>query len=82
LLVPSDTSGRAEIDSVALMHSFPKRLALLLDSTRLQQIVIFSHHDGSMFVLGPDTLRFKRAAMAVSLGFQIYPNRNRLSATL
>jgi hypothetical protein len=54
------------LDAVALMHSFFKRLALLLDSTRLQQIVIFSHHNASMSLLRPDALGEERAAMAMS----------------
>ena len=54
------------LDAVALMHSFFERLALLLDSTRLQQIVIFSHDNGSMPLLRPDALGDERAAMAMS----------------
>ena len=54
------------LDAVALMHSFFKRLALLLDATRLQQIVIFSHHNASMSLLRPDALGEQRAAMAMS----------------
>ena len=54
------------LDAVALMHSFFKRLALLLDSTRLQQIVIFSHHNGTMSLLRPDALGDERATMAMS----------------
>ena len=54
------------LDAVALMHSFFKRIALLLDSTRLQQIVIFSHHNGAMSLLRPDALGDERAAMAMS----------------
>ena len=44
------------LDAVALMHSFFKPLALLFDSTRLQQMVIFSHHNGAMSLLRPDAL--------------------------
>jgi hypothetical protein len=38
----------------------------LLDATRLQQIVIFSYHNGSMSLLRPNALGEERAAMAVS----------------
>src|SRR5260370_4533194 len=48
------------------MHSFFKPLALLVDSTRLQQIVIFSDYNGSMSLLRPDALGNERAAMAMS----------------
>jgi hypothetical protein len=54
------------LNAVALMHSFFKRLALLLDATRLQQIVIFSHHNGSMSLLRPNAFGEERAAMAMS----------------
>jgi hypothetical protein len=54
------------LNAVALMHSFFKRLALLLDATRLQQIVIFSHHNGSMSLLRPNAFGEVRAAMAMN----------------
>ena len=64
-MAPGQFPDRA-LNAVALMHSFFKPLALLFDSTRLQQMVIFSHHNGAMSLLRPDALGNERAAMAMS----------------